>query len=388
MGKRWPEKTVIGITGNIATGKSVVRRMLEHLGAFGIDADGLVHRAMSPGAPAYLPVVEMFGKWILTSGGQIDRKRLGMIAFNDRSAMAALEKITHPVVLQVIDILIRRSKQKVVVIEAIKLFESGLAGHCDAVWVVDAPSDIQLQRLVKAKKLSEAEAKLRIAVQPLQEEKRKQATLVIDNGGGYEKTWLAVQQAYNALMGLEQAPEEPEAEPVVARQAAAVEVREEDLSVKRGGPQDARDIAAYMNALDGSSLSRMDILVRFGQKAYMLLYGGDQIVGIAGWQVENLIARVDEFSLLPGVPVNKAVKDLTDTIEKAAFDLQSEIVLVFLSNKVSRDIRHAVLGAGYEIKTVAELRVPDWREAAEESTPPDSLMFYKRIREDRVLEPI
>ena len=72
----WPGKYVIGLTGNIATGKSVVRKMLEHLGAYGIDADALAHRALAKQAPGYLPVVETFGKWILASDGQIDRSRL------------------------------------------------------------------------------------------------------------------------------------------------------------------------------------------------------------------------------------------------------------------------------------------------------------------------
>ena len=77
--RAWPGKYVIGLTGNIATGKSVVRKMLEHLGAYGIDADALSHRATAKGAPGYKPVVEMFGKWILGPDGQIDRNRLGRV---------------------------------------------------------------------------------------------------------------------------------------------------------------------------------------------------------------------------------------------------------------------------------------------------------------------
>ena len=70
---RWKDKYVIGLTGNIATGKSLVRRMLEHLGAYTIDADGLAHQAMAPGAPAYKPVVLTFGQWILDADKRIDR---------------------------------------------------------------------------------------------------------------------------------------------------------------------------------------------------------------------------------------------------------------------------------------------------------------------------
>ncbi|MGH2524473.1 MAG: dephospho-CoA kinase, partial [Anaerolineales bacterium] len=72
---RWPRKYVIGLTGNIATGKSVVRKMLEHLGAFGIDADALAHQAMTKGGPAYGLVVKTFGEWLLTEEGEINRVR-------------------------------------------------------------------------------------------------------------------------------------------------------------------------------------------------------------------------------------------------------------------------------------------------------------------------
>jgi dephospho-CoA kinase len=75
----WPGKYVIGLTGNIATGKSVVRKMLEHLGAYGIDADALAHRAIAKDAPGYQPVLDTFGSWILTPEGQIDRTKLGRI---------------------------------------------------------------------------------------------------------------------------------------------------------------------------------------------------------------------------------------------------------------------------------------------------------------------
>src|SRR5512147_1107703 len=92
----WPGKYVIGLTGNIATGKSVVRKMLEHLGAYGIDADALGHRAIALGSPGYRPVVDTFGKWILTPDGQVDRGRLGRIVFADPEALARLESIVHP----------------------------------------------------------------------------------------------------------------------------------------------------------------------------------------------------------------------------------------------------------------------------------------------------
>ncbi len=92
VSNRWPDKTIIGLTGNIATGKSVVRRMLEHLGAFSIDADALAHRAMSPGAPAYGPVVELFGRWVVGPDGQIDRA-FGEKTFDDLKIPCAVTAV-------------------------------------------------------------------------------------------------------------------------------------------------------------------------------------------------------------------------------------------------------------------------------------------------------
>jgi len=117
----WPGKYVIGLTGNIATGKSVIRKMLEHLGAYGIDADALGHRAIARGAPGYQPVLNTFGRWILSPDGEIDRARLAKIVFDDPEALSRLEAIVHPMVTQAVDLLVRRSRHKVIVVEAIKL---------------------------------------------------------------------------------------------------------------------------------------------------------------------------------------------------------------------------------------------------------------------------
>src|SRR5215831_20717250 len=128
---RWANKYVIGLTGNIAMGKSLVRKMFEHLGAYTIDADGLAHQVMVPGAPAYGPVIETFGKWLLDKDNRIDRSKLGAVAFSHPEALARLEALTHPIVGQGIDTLISRAKQPIVVIEAIKLIDGTLGSQVD-----------------------------------------------------------------------------------------------------------------------------------------------------------------------------------------------------------------------------------------------------------------
>src|SRR5512136_2929473 len=101
--------------------------MLEHLGAYTIDADALSHRAIAKGAPGYQPVLEAFGKFILDANGEIDRAKLGRVVFSDPDALKQLEAIIHPLVEQAIDLMVQRASQRVVVIEAIKLLEGKMA---------------------------------------------------------------------------------------------------------------------------------------------------------------------------------------------------------------------------------------------------------------------
>jgi dephospho-CoA kinase len=403
VSRRWPGKTVIGLTGNIATGKSVVRRMLEHLGAFGIDADGLGHRAMSPGAPAYQPVVDYFGKWIVKPDGTINREKLGDVVFSDPDALAHLETIIHPIVIQVIDLLIRRASQPVIAVEAIKLIEAGLADECDSVWVVEAPPEVQVTRLMKARKLTTQEAEIRIQAQPAPSAKIARADVVIHNAGGYEETWEQVQAHWRTLVGVP-APPPPSPGPTppgptppapsrpgvvpAAPEVPTAPAAPAEIGIVRGGPGDAAAIAAFLNAQVSSELTRADVLTSFGEKAYMLTKLGDSIIGLAGWQVENLITRIDEFVLAPRAPVGETVNGLIDHVEAASHELQSEVVLLFVARNTPDAAVAAIRDKGYEPREPGDLKVPDWREAAEESAPPNSMLFAKKLREDRVLRPL
>ncbi len=404
MSNRWPGKLVIGLTGNIATGKSVVRRMLEALDAFGIDADGLAHRAMSPGAPAFQPVVDTFGKWILGPDGQIDRAKLSKVVFNDPDALKQLEAITHPIVKQVVDLLIRRSKKDIVVVEAIKLLESSIASDVDSIWAVDAPETVQIKRMVQTRKMSEAEARMRIAAQPPQSDKLARANVIIYNADGYENTFEQVQKHLNELLAARKpataaaaatgtpasvaaaAPVTPA--PAAAPTAAPARPADGEITITRGGPKNAEQIANFINKVTGSTLSRVDVLGRFGLKAYFIAERGSQVLGLGGWQVENLITRIDELIFAPDAPVEQTADTLLASIEKASNDLQSEISLLFLPPNAPEAVRATVHKNGYEAVQIADLKVPDWREAAEESAPPNTVLTVKRLREDRVLKPI
>jgi dephospho-CoA kinase len=198
----WPGKYVIGLTGNIAAGKSEVRRMLQKLGAYGIDADVLAHQSIAKGEPAYAAVLESFGDSILSSDGQIDRPRLGEIVFSDPAALARLEAIIHPEVRKMVDRLVRQANAPVVVIEAIKLLEAGYRQLCDSIWVAAAPEQIQIDRLMERRGMSEAGARQRILAQPAQAEKVAAANVIIYNDESLEKTWRQVSSHWEKIFPL------------------------------------------------------------------------------------------------------------------------------------------------------------------------------------------
>jgi dephospho-CoA kinase len=192
-------KYLIGLTGNIATGKSSVARMLVDLGAELIDADALVHELQRKGRPAYDAIVAEFGPGILRPDGEIDRRALGAIVFADPARLRALEAIMHPAVLLESQRRLEKTDADVVVYEAIKLIEAGRHTLCDAVWVVVAPRETQIERLMRDRGMSQSEARQRIDAQPPQTEKLKYATVVIDNSGSLEETFAQVRQAYEAI---------------------------------------------------------------------------------------------------------------------------------------------------------------------------------------------
>ena len=192
-------KYLIGLTGNIATGKSAVAKMLRDLGATVIDADALVHDLQRPGTPTYDAIVAAFGRSILDRAGMIDRKALGSIVFADPNQLRVLESILHPAVAIESQRRIEAATTRVIVYEAIKLIEAGRAEMCDAIWVVTARPEVQLQRLMQYRGLSEADARQRIDAQPPQSEKLKYATLVINNSGELSDTQQQVRTAFEAL---------------------------------------------------------------------------------------------------------------------------------------------------------------------------------------------
>jgi dephospho-CoA kinase len=201
----WPRREdlyLIGITGNIAVGKSTVDAMLAAKGAEVLDADGVVRELQRCGEPVWQAIVERFGTEVLDAEGELDRPRLGQLVFGNADALRDLELIVHPAVRdEERRRILGATAGSVLVIDAIKLYESGMADSCREVWAVTAPADQQLARLMRQRGMAEDAARQRITAQPPQAEKAARAEVVIDNGGSLEDTQRQVDEAWAATAG-------------------------------------------------------------------------------------------------------------------------------------------------------------------------------------------
>lgn len=190
---------VLGVTGDIASGKSTVTGMLAELGAHVIDSDLVYRDLVGPGQPLLGRLAARFGAGIVATDGSLDRTALGAIVFADPAAMTDLDRITHPDVIAEVDRRAGSIRNGVVVLDAVKLIESGHADGCDAVWVVTTATEDQVTRLMIRNKLTKEAAHRRIAAQPPLQAKLDRADLLIDNSGTRAETREQVVRGWKAL---------------------------------------------------------------------------------------------------------------------------------------------------------------------------------------------
>jgi dephospho-CoA kinase len=192
---------VIGLTGPIGAGKSLVAGMLRELGAKVIDADALVHDEQSRGTVGYSAIVQTFGTKVLGENKEIDRKKLADEVFSDPVKLARLEQIMHPrVIARVLEARKMLKDGDVMVVEAIKLLDSDLRKVSDQVWVVVAPRELILERL-QARGLPRVEAEMRLRRQRSVEEFRAAADVVIENDADRDTLKAKVREAWSRLRG-------------------------------------------------------------------------------------------------------------------------------------------------------------------------------------------
>ena len=190
---------MIGVTGNIACGKSAVVEMLAEMGATAIDSDRVYHELIQPGQPLWTALRDHFGPSIVSMDGSINRRALSQIVFSDPVQLAALDVLTHPAVVQAIQRIIATSNTRVVAVDAVKLVESGMAALCNAVWLVECSPGTQLRRLMARNGFTEDEARRRISAQPDLVAKRSIANEIIDNSGSLEETRRQVDAAWSRV---------------------------------------------------------------------------------------------------------------------------------------------------------------------------------------------
>jgi dephospho-CoA kinase len=192
----------VGLTGGIASGKSTVARLLEELGCFVLDADRLVHELYRPGARGYEALLSEYGQEVVAPDGTIDRKRLAAVALSSPEGAAALNRLIHPLVIdlqqQILDDRERTSGDGIAVVEATLLIESGGKSRFDRILVVDADPDIQLQR-AEDRGLTRDEAALRMSRQLDRARRLESAHYVISNNGNLAELEEQTRKVFDVL---------------------------------------------------------------------------------------------------------------------------------------------------------------------------------------------
>ena len=193
---------LIGLTGNIASGKSTVARLLSERGATIIDADVLARRVVEPGMPAFDEIVKRWGESVVAPDGGLDRDALRRLVFSDHEQLEQLNEIVHPEVAAYRDRLVDEARQRgdrMVVCDIPLLFERGMVDDFDRIVLVDAPRPVRLERLVRERGLSETEAMDMIIAQMPAELKRARAEFIIDNVGTIRELEERVSEVWQAL---------------------------------------------------------------------------------------------------------------------------------------------------------------------------------------------
>lgn len=197
---------LVGLTGGIASGKSLVAKLLKDLGAYVIDADEIAHEVIQPGTPAYREILQQFGEGILGKDRTIDRSRLGQMVFSDPTKRDVLEGIIHPRVFAVEEArrreIAQQDPQAVVIFDAPLLIETHAHELMDRVIVVYADRKTQLKRLKERDRLDPEEAKRRISAQLPLADKKLYADYVIDGMASPQEVAIQTEAIYKELKAL------------------------------------------------------------------------------------------------------------------------------------------------------------------------------------------
>lgn len=397
-----PPKLLIGLTGNIATGKSAVMRLAASRGALTIDADKVVHDILAHDPTMQAAIAVAFGSQVRKANGQIDRAALGQIVFNDPAALRDLETMLHPAVRVEITRRLRESDARMVMIEAIKLLEGGLAQMCHQVWVTRCVQTLQIDRMRICRGMALEEAVARIKAQPPQEEKVALADVVIDTGGLMRDTERQFELAWQRLPAPDSVeprvvPDLPP--PVVVRAVVETAVsppppsplppsqRPENLDVRRARPSDIPSILLLIQkATNGTvAIKRSDLLLALGERSYFIGQIGAQISAIMGWVVDDTVGRIDPVYLYPleeGVVTGTAV---LEEIEQSAQSHIAELIIATLPATTPDAVAQLFQQRGYQPRRSLPQNLPrNWQTALGEAETSTGEPLFKVLRPERI----
>ena len=406
-------KVIVGLTGNIATGKSAVMRLAKEHGALTIDADKIVHELMDNDATMQAAIAVAFGPEVRREDGRINRKKLGEIAFADPTAMQDLEAMVHPAVGKEVDARILASEQSVVFIEAIKLLEGNLRDICHQIWVTRCSPQRQLERLRVCRGMETEVAAVRIKAQPPQEEKVAQSDILVDTNGLMKDTEAQFNIAWARLPDPATAPaknrlplpkdaEHGRAKPLTGRlvspkgaapKKSTAQVRPprlkpserpDDLQVRRARPSDIPSILLLIqNATEGRiKMKRAELLMALSERGYFIGQVGSDISTVIGYNIDSQVARIDEIYIHPLEMATQTGKAVLEDIEISAASHMGQIIVAFLPQDAPAPIRDLFTAEAYEPMPFDEM-ARGWQLAVEESQPENTEYLVRLLRDTR-----
>ncbi len=409
MSNRWPDRLVVGLTGNIATGKSAVMEMAAARGALVLDADRIVHHILDTDRRAQKQIVSAFGSQVALPDGRIDRPTLARIVFQTPVALQELERIIHPRVRERLFDRINGDSSQIVFIEAIKLLEGGLADECDQIWVTRCPVEVQIERLVSLRGMDEATAVMRVEAQAPQEGKVAKADVVIDTSGTMADTQAQFELAWNRLlrrMAVSVAGYPPSGKPVDgqpvsgSRDVAVVEQEEptelaapklkapgsqiDGVLVRRARPTDIPAILLLFHQVTrgAGTPSRGELLLALGERGYLIGQKGTTISTVAGWTAENQVAIIEQFIVSPPEETKSTGAAVLWEIEHTANELICEAILAFPSVDDPEEVNQLLLENGFAF--IDSDSLPEaWQSAVAEVRPVGSSLMLKQLRDIR-----
>jgi dephospho-CoA kinase len=400
-------KLLVGLTGNIATGKSAIMRLAAERGALTIDADHIVHDLQNNDAVLQAAIAVAFGPEVRLDDGRINRAALGQIVFQDPEAMRDLEGIVHPAVRRELVRRINESEANIIIIEAIKLLEGPLAKACHEIWVTRCSRQKQLDRLRVCRGLDTETAISRIKAQPPQEEKVAQADVVIDTNGLMIDTETQFRLAWERLpdpqsVGTKELPTLTTQPPKTAvRQevphpaailAAPLETavpkptnRPKGLEVRRARPSDVASMLLLIRkANDGVvKMKRTDLLLALSERGYFIGQIGAEVSALMGWNIDSQVARIDQIYIHPLSAAETTGLAILEEAERSAKEHICEIIIAFLAEDAPDELLKIFTWQGFGPALVAALPSA-WQEAIAESQPEKTQPLIKVLRNRRL----